>query len=263
MRRHTPARERGVEDSESAGRPAPDEARPDVADAADPIPVLPRTRRKADAIIAVSAGLAFAALATWIGRDGHPVPAVDQHIHAWVLAHRGSWNTAVARTVRWAGMSEVVLPALLVIGTVAARGRLAARLRSGAGLTVIASAGIYVETRINGLIGRARPPVTDWAGVAGGPSFPSGHTTAATLFVICAAWVLMARVPAGWPRRTTWAAAAVYAAVIGWSRIWLGVHWPTDVLAGWLFGVAWTCAIMAALPARPWRGRPLLSWRRP
>jgi membrane-associated phospholipid phosphatase len=47
-----------------------------------------------------------------------------------------------------------------------------------------------------------------------------------------------------------WAAAALYAAVIGWSRIWLGVHWPTDVLGGLLFAVAWACGIMAVLPAR-------------
>jgi membrane-associated phospholipid phosphatase len=229
---------------------AEDGARLDLADAADPIPALPRMPRKADAIVSVSCGLAFAVLAIWISREGHAVPAIDRSVHAWVLAHRGSWNIDVARTVRWGGMSEVVLPALLVIGLVAGRGRLIARLKSGAGLTAIAGAGIYVETQINALIDRARPPVADWAGLAGGPSFPSGHTATATLFAICAAWALMARVPATWPRRALWAAAVLCAAAVGWSRIWLGVHWPTDVLAGLLFSVAWTCGIMAALPVR-------------
>lgn len=259
MRRRTPAEEYSVEDApvtESASDLADDRARLDLADAADPIPVLPRTARKADAIASASCGLAFAVLATWISRHGHTVPAIDRDIHAWVLAHRGSWNIDIARTARWGGMSEVVLSAVLVTGTVAAHGRMAARLKSGAGLTVIASAGIYVETQINVLIDRARPPVADWAGQAGGPSFPSGHTTAAALFAICCAWALMARVPAGWPRRTLCAAATLYAVVIGWSRIWLGVHWPTDVLAGLLFSVAWTCGIMAALPARGWRPWP-------
>ncbi len=147
-------------------------------------------------------------------------------------------------------MTKIVLPALLIIGTVAARGRITARLTSGAGLTVIASAGIYTETRINALIARARPPAADWAGPAGGPSFPSGHATAATLFAICCAWALMARVPPGRARRAIWAAAALYAAVTGWSRIWLGVHWPTDVLGGLLFSMAWACGIMAVLPTR-------------
>lgn len=163
LRRRTPADECSVEDAPPA--PLADEAaRLDLADAADPIPVLPRMARKADAFIFAFCGLAFAVLALWIGRQGHAVPAIDRHIHAWVLAHRGSWDIDVARAVRWGGLSEVVLPGLLIIGTVAARGRWAARLISGAGLTVIASAGIYVQTQINALIDRARPPVADWAG---------------------------------------------------------------------------------------------------
>ena len=268
MRRRTSADEFGVEDAPPIDTAAPpidtaapladDGVRQALADAADPIPVLPRTARKADAVISASCGLAFAAVAIWISREGHALPAIDRHIDAWVVAHRGSWNIEIARTVRWGGMSEVVLPALLVIGIVAAKGRMAARLTSGVGLTVIASAGIYVEILINALIDRVRPPIADWAGPAGGPSFPSGHTTAATLFAICCAWALMARVPAGWARRAMWAAVALYAAVIGWSRIWLGVHWPTDVLGGLLFSLAWTCGIMAALPVRAWRPpRPL------
>ena len=116
-------------------------------------------------------------------------------------------------------------------------------------------AGIYIETWVNALIDRVRPPAADWAGPAAGASFPSGHTTAATLFAVCCAWALMARVPPGWPRRATYAAAALYAVVLGWSRIWLGVHWPTDVLGGVLFSVAWTSGIMATLPVRTWRLR--------
>jgi membrane-associated phospholipid phosphatase len=264
LRKRTQADACSVEDAlpvASGAHLADDGARLDLADAADPIPVLPQTPRKADAIVFASCGLAFAVVAIWISREGHAVPAIDGHIHAWVLAHRDSWNTEFARAARWAGLSQVVLPALLVIGTVAAHGRWAARLTSGAGLAAIASAGIYVETQINALINRARPPVADWAAPAGGPSFPSGHTTAAALFAICCAWALMARVPAGWARRAMWGAAALYAAVIGWSRIWLGVHWPTDVVGGLLFSAAWTCGIMAALPARGWRPWPA-AWRR-
>jgi membrane-associated phospholipid phosphatase len=253
LRRRTRADECSVEDappSASADRLVDDAARLDLADAADPIPVLPQMARKTDAVVFASCGLAFAVLALWISRVGHAAPAIDRNIHAWVLTHRGSWNIDIARAARWGGLSEVVLPGLLIIGTVAGQGRWAARLNSGAGLTAIASGGIFVETRINALINRARPPVADWAGPAGGPSFPSGHTTAATLAAICCAWALMARVPAGWPRRAMWTAAALDATVIGWSRIWLGVHWPTDVFGGLLFSVAWTCGIMAALPVR-------------
>jgi membrane-associated phospholipid phosphatase len=258
LRGRIPPAGRGIEHApraETDAQLADDAARLDLADAVDPIPVLPRTARRANTMISASCGVAFAVIATWISHS-HTVPAIDREIHAWVLVHRSSWSNDIARTLRWGGMSETVLPALLVAGTLAARGRPSARLKSGTGLTVIASAGIYIETWVNALIDRVRPPAADWAGPAAGASFPSGHTTAATLFAVCCAWAFMARVPAGWPRRATCAAAALYAVILGWSRIWLGVHWPTDVLGGVLFSVAWTSGIMAALPARIWRPRP-------
>ncbi|MFC3718211.1 phosphatase PAP2 family protein [Deinococcus metalli] len=67
-----------------------------------------------------------------------------------------------------------------------------------------------------------------------GPSFPSGHTTVAAAlvtFLVLLAW----RTPWRWP---TLIVGAAYAALMGYSRMVLGVHFPTDVLAGWLTGVA-------------------------
>jgi hypothetical protein len=133
LRRRTPPDDHIVEDAPpipSAAQLANEGARPALADTADPIPVLPQPARKADAVISVSCGLAFAVLTVWISREGHAVPAIDRHIHAWVLAHRGSWNVDPARAARWGGMSEVVLPALLLIGSVAAQGRWATSLTS-------------------------------------------------------------------------------------------------------------------------------------
>jgi undecaprenyl-diphosphatase len=197
--------------------------------------------RRLPAIILVSAGLAFAALSTWIARRGPGVPWVDEQVHRWVLAHRDHATVVIARAVRWGGISEVVLSALFVVGaaTAASGSSAGRRLRSGLLLALIAGAGIYTEIRINQVIERPRPPVSDWAGSAAGWSFPSGHTTAGTLFAVSCAWALAARVPPGLPRRGVWAGGAVYAATMGWSRVWLGVHWPTDVLGGWLFGAAW------------------------
>jgi membrane-associated phospholipid phosphatase len=202
----------------------------------------PQTVSRATAATAcVAASLAFGLLTAWVVRRGTAVPAVDEHLHRWVLAHRGPTSAAVARAIRWGGVSWIVLPALVPVGAAAARpgGGLNRRLGSGLLLCLIASTGVYAETRINVAVGRVRPPMRDWAGAAAGPSFPSGHTTNATMFALCCAWALAARVPPGWPRRAVWAGAAAYSGVVGWSRIWLGVHWPTDVLGAWLFDTAW------------------------
>jgi membrane-associated phospholipid phosphatase len=206
------------------------------------------------AALAVAAGLAFTLLTVWVASRGSSVPAVDEQLHRWALGHRGPATIAVARAARWGGTSYVVLPALIVIGAAAApRSRgLARRLGSGLLPALVASTGVYAEIWINHVIGRARPPVADWAGAAGGASFPSGHTTAATLFALSCAWALAGRARPGWPRRAVWAGAGAYALIVGWSRVWLGVHWPTDVAAGWLFSAAWIAGCVAAItwPAR-------------
>ena len=207
------------------------------------------TSRAAAAIVSAAAGLTFTVLTIWVAGRGSAVPRVDLELHSWVISHRGPASVSVARAVTWGGVTKVVLPALIAVGAVAPRGGLSTRRRltSGILLSCVAGAGVYAEIQINALVGRHRPPVADWAGAAGGPSFPSVHTTAATLFALSCAWALAARVPAGWPRRALWAGAAVYAVAVGWSRVWLGVHWPTDVAGAWLFGVAWSAGSIAVV----------------
>jgi membrane-associated phospholipid phosphatase len=200
----------------------------------------------------------------WVASHGPAVPALDEAIHRWAVTHRDAGSVAVARAVRWGGTTYVVLAALIVIGAGSApRGRgLAQRVGSGLLPVLVASTGIYAEIWINHVISRARPPVADWAGAASGASFPSGHTTAATLFALSAAWTIAARVPPGGPRRAVWAGAAAYAATVGWSRVWLGVHWPTDVAAGWLFGAAWTAGCIAAITLPKVAALPRMMARR-
>ncbi|HEY5362058.1 MAG TPA: phosphatase PAP2 family protein [Streptosporangiaceae bacterium] len=239
------ARERDVTPPGTDPAPAAGAA-PDPPPATETARVAARPRRAA--CVCIAAGLLFGLLALWIARRGAAVPAVDTTIHSWALSHRGPDSVAVASAVRWGGVTTVVLPALIVIGAVTASARtLGGRLRSGLLLCLVASAGVYAEILINHGIDRRRPPVADWAGAASGAAFPSGHTTAATLFALSCASVIAARLPAGWPRRSVWAGAVAYAAVVGWSRVWLGVHWPADVAGGWLFSVAWCAGAVAVI----------------
>ncbi|MFD4856062.1 phosphatase PAP2 family protein [Streptomyces atratus] len=93
------------------------------------------------------------------------------------------------------------------------------------------------------LIARPRPPLGDWATHASGFAFPSGHATTSSLMAGLLLTALGLRTRGGTgprPLRTVVAALVVcWAAAVGLSRFLLGVHWVTDVLAGWLFATVW------------------------
>lgn len=210
--------------------------------------VVPRTAPSGRAWwVVAGCGAALAALTVAVASEAPVVIELDLAIHSFALSHRGSVDTALALAVTWAGATYVALPALLVVGCLAPTGRRSWRDRLGAGLLLAgtASVGIYAGLLLNHLVGRARPPAEDWWGAAGGPAFPSGHTTVATVVAVEAAWALTDR----WPhrRRLLAAGAVAMAAAVGWSRVWLGVHWPTDVVGGWLLGVGWGVAVMLLL----------------
>lgn len=123
---------------------------------------------------------------------------------------------------------------------------------------------------IKALVARPRPPVSPLIAFPDTMSFPSGHTVAATVLFGCLAVFL---VRSGAPRATRVAGAiglVSIAVLVGASRVWLGVHWPTDVLAGWALGAAFVLG--AAVLLRRWEGAgPIptpayrsggLAWRR-
>lgn len=98
------------------------------------------------------------------------------------------------------------------------------------------------------LFARARPEAAgDLIGVAPSFSLPSGH--AANAAAIYTAIALVASV-IWWrkaQRRTIWAVAVAIILAVGISRVWLAVHWPSDVVAGWLVGAGWALLLAALL----------------
>jgi undecaprenyl-diphosphatase len=115
-------------------------------------------------------------------------------------------------------------------------GSLSGRPRDGlAGALTIAIGSLIVEFTKR-LTERMRPDFLDPVIQAVGYSFPSGHTTNATV-AYGVLGVLVARLP--WPTAIRVAIEVVLGAIVfgvGLSRVWLGVHYPTDVVAGWLLG---------------------------
>ena len=104
-------------------------------------------------------------------------------------------------------------------------------------------AGMVVRRQLCQIVHRTRPPEAGWTVTPDGPSFPSRHTAQAVLATEAVMWL---------PRRPYRApmsvAVATVATVVGVSRVYLGVHWPTDVLAAAVYALGWQ---ELALPEEP------------
>jgi len=197
--------------------------------------------------VGVGAGVLFVSLAVAVA--GHGPGSIDQSIHAWAGAHRGEASSALARGIARTGSSRATLPVLVLVGAVAPVVKRSAPLRLASGLLLagVTGLGIAVGIAINASIARGRPDLEDWVGVAGGSAFPSGHTTSATLFAAACAWALAPRARSRAARIALVAATCGFALAVGVSRVWVGVHWPSDVLGGWLYAIAWTALAVAGV----------------
>jgi undecaprenyl-diphosphatase len=121
------------------------------------------------------------------------------------------------------------------------------------GLVVSLLAALLASNGLKIVIGRERPDIVGHAALTFTASFPSGHAflSAVTLLSIAGFVGLASRRED--IKRLCIALAWVMIVLIGISRIYLGVHWPTDVLGGWLLGVAWSSIAIA------WLGRKMVA----
>ena len=183
--------------------------------------------------------LAFGAVAGW-ALEGDS-QALDQRVLEAARSLRGAhpWLGEVMRDLSGLGSTVVLTIAvtITVLYLVLVRRRTTALL-----VAVSASGGAVMVAALKAAFGRARPGVEFAELVVAGLSFPSGHASmSAAVFLTLGA--LVANTRARWRERLyVFAAAALLAALVGLSRIALGVHWTTDVLAGWAFGSAWAIA---------------------
>ena len=199
----------------------------------------------------------FAAIACWIG-FALVVVAVERGASASIdSAGLLFWRAAPELRPRGSGwllegvrdmtaLGGVLLRNLFAIAAIAAL--LFVRLRREAVLlgATIAS-GWIVDSLIKHFVGRPRPVIVPHLTEAAGTSFPSGHSFNSAVVYIAIALAFAAISSRHSVRATIIAAAMIVSLVIAFSRVWLGVHYPTDVIAGWLGGAAWAFTASALL----------------
>lgn len=196
------------------------------------------------AVIAAVLTAAFAEVYESVVRaDGvagldHPVLAAGKSLRSPGLDLAVTAFTDVGGTI---GMPILALTVMAV---------LAFRRRSWTPVILIATAGLgSLLMTIAGkrLIGRTRPDLSDAVPpYEHSASFPSGHSLNAVVIAGIVAYLIILRLKTARSRVVTGTAAAVFAAAMGLSRVYLGHHWLTDVLAAWALGAAWLALVITA-----------------
>ena len=207
------------------------------------------------AIALVLVGVPFGLLLDQVRRNG-PLVRVDtwaaNHLHAWVSEHEVAQRFLGA--VSFLGSPPWFWA--LIAAAAAYWWTRAAHRRIALYLVLTGVLGGVISSTVKVLVSRDRPSLVEPIATAHGQSFPSGH---AMLSVYGYGALLLAFLPLV-PRRRRPALIAgwvVLAVLIGFSRLGLGVHYITDVLGGFVLGLAWLIASTAAFSIwRVERGKP-------
>ena len=112
--------------------------------------------------------------------------------------------------------------------------------------------GALLDVTVKTFVARARPHLPDPVAHAPGYSFPSGHALGSVVCLGVIAASLAPELPRARPY--LWSACLLLVVLVGFARVELGVHYPSDVVAGWLLGTAWLAATAAAFDV--WRPAP-------
>jgi undecaprenyl-diphosphatase len=172
------------------------------------------------------------------------------HLYAW----QDPQATAVVKAVTTLGNTHALTLLSLIVATVLVVLMLVHRCHytlPAIWLTAALGANMLIDF-LKGLFERPRPAFADPVVPAGGFSFPSGHALGSLVIYGMLAYVLVLAVPARWARALIITFTALLVLAVGGSRIYLGVHWFSDVVGGFAAGTVWLalCITMAELVRR-------------
>ncbi|MEO8849722.1 MAG: phosphatase PAP2 family protein [Casimicrobiaceae bacterium] len=182
--------------------------------------------------------------------------AMDVPAIMWAHAHRSAAITAVAHIASWTGgpLISSAYVAIVVIFCLARH-----QFATAAGVATIVLGGAGLNVALKHLVQRARPVVDDPLVSLSTYSFPSGHAAATTVFGgLLIMLMFRSRAEIGQRALAIWAIVFWVLCVFA-SRIYLGAHYPTDVLAGLAEGIGWLA--LSSLVLDRWRV-PLIWPRR-
>jgi membrane-associated phospholipid phosphatase len=194
-------------------------------------------------LAALGAGTLFVDLAEQFRITTSRVYRYDQTINAWVGHERRDAVTTLLRGATILGGSTGMG---ILVAIVAAILLIRKERASAIFVLVTAVGGAILNTGLKMIFARARPDMATAIAVARFYSFPSGH--AMISFITCGALAYIAlRQPWSWALKSAALAVALTIVVlVGVSRVYLGVHWTSDIAGGWSAGIVWLAAAVVA-----------------
>jgi membrane-associated phospholipid phosphatase len=197
------------------------------------------TRRRGLWILLVAGLACFVVLA--LGYEDDPLAALDEDVARWVASDLPTWLEVVARPFSWAGGWI----GLSVLGVVVALVLAWERSWLDLAFFALAVAGSQLAVMLlKDAFERPRPDAGSAVPLPESFAFPSGHAAAGAASFGAVAVLVDERLPSARARRWLWAGVIALGIGVGLSRVALNVHYVTDVLAGWCFGLAWLAACL-------------------
>ena len=173
-------------------------------------------------------------------------------LHAVALHHDGL--VSALKVLSTIGSAVVYIPLFAAVAAWLAWSQRLPRLAAFVVVTMTGS--VVLNSLVKLAVDRARPVLADPVAHAAGMSFPSGHAQSAMVAASVLLLVFLPLLRGAW-RWVAVGVAVAYVLAIGFARVTLGVHYVSDVLAGYVLGAAWVAAMIAAFNAwRRERGRP-------
>lgn len=201
--------------------------------------------------LTLTLGLVLLSVVGWVFGEiteavvkGDDIAAIDSPVTRWLVAHRTPALTVVMRGVTQLGSAWFVVTVLLVVTLLLSARHPPRSVLLVAPLSAIGAA--LVVTAVKLLIARPRPTIGNVVAVANGFSFPSGHSAQAVALYGALAWVGTYVATRRWTKVLAWVAAVTVALLIGFSRLYLGVHWLSDVIGGYALGAGWLALTIIA-----------------